>query len=223
MTSRISQRAQENHEKLFPGHVSTLAETDPELIEIFDNFAFDEVLRESTLDDRTRFIVQLAAMIACQAVREYRVMLGAALNVGVTPVEVKEIVYQAVPYVGIAKVFDFLHATNEVLTERGIKLPLPCQSTTSPATRAQHGLKVQKKIVGEEMVKKLYGAAPADELHIQRFLSANCFGDYIARDGIDLQTRELITFSMLVALGGCDRRRRVMSQQTSGSAIAARA
>ena len=150
-------------------------------------------------------------------------MLGAALNVGVTPVEVKEIVYQAVPYVGIAKVFDFLHATNEVLTERGIKLPLPCQSTTSPATRAQHGLKVQKKIVGEEMVKKLYGAAPADGLHIQRFLSANCFGDYIARDGIDLQTRELITFSMLVALGGCDRRRRVMSQQTSGSAIAARA
>ncbi len=28
-------------------------------------------------------------------------MLGGALNVGVSPVEVKEIVYQAVPYVGI--------------------------------------------------------------------------------------------------------------------------
>jgi alkylhydroperoxidase/carboxymuconolactone decarboxylase family protein YurZ len=60
-------------------------------------------------------MVQLAAMIACQAVSEYRVMLGAALQVGVTPVEAKEIVYQAVPYVGMAKVFDFLHATNEVL------------------------------------------------------------------------------------------------------------
>ena len=33
-------------------------------------------------------------MIACQARREYRVMLGAALTVGVTPIEVKEIVYQ---------------------------------------------------------------------------------------------------------------------------------
>ena len=47
-------------------------------------------------------MVQLASMIACQAEGEYRVMLGAALTVGVTPVEVKEIVYQAVPYVGMA-------------------------------------------------------------------------------------------------------------------------
>jgi threonine dehydrogenase-like Zn-dependent dehydrogenase len=97
-------RAQENHDELFPGHVSTLAVTDPELIEIFDNFAFDDVLRHGNLDSRTRLMVQLAAMIASQAVREYRVMLGAALTVGVTPVEIKEIVYQAVPYVGMAKV-----------------------------------------------------------------------------------------------------------------------
>jgi 4-carboxymuconolactone decarboxylase len=105
-------QAQKNHNELFPGHVSTLAVTDPELIEIFDNFAFDEVLRGSNLDARTRLMVQLAAMIACQAIREYRVMVGAALTVGVTPIEIKEIVYQAVPYVGLAKVFDFIHVTN---------------------------------------------------------------------------------------------------------------
>ena len=71
--------------------------TDPELIETFDNFAFDEVLRDSNLDIRTRLMVQLASIIASHAVREYRVMVGAALNVGVTPVEVKEVLYQAVP------------------------------------------------------------------------------------------------------------------------------
>jgi len=122
---------------------STLAVTDPELIEIFDNFAFDEVLRHDTLDVRTRLMVQLASMIACQALREYRVMLGAALTVGVTPVEAKEIVYQAVPYVGMAKVFDFIHATNDVLTERGVKLPLPGQSTTTPENRAEKGLAIE--------------------------------------------------------------------------------
>ena len=79
--------------------------------------------------------MQLAALIAGQALREYRTMLGAALTVGVTPVEIKEIVYQAVPYVGMGKVYDFLHTTNEVLTERGIALPLPGQSTTTPETR----------------------------------------------------------------------------------------
>src|SRR3954465_15506584 len=196
--------ARKNHDELFPGHVSTLAVTDPELIETFDNFAFDEVLRHGNLDVRTRLMVQLAAMIACQAVREYRVMVGAALTVGVSPVEIKEIVYQAVPYVGMARVFDFLHATNEVLTERGVALPLPGQSTTTPETRAEKGLAVQKEVVGGETVERLYASAPADEQHIQRYLSANCFGDHLTRTGISVPTRELLTFSMLVSLGGCE-------------------
>src|SRR3954465_2254891 len=163
--------ARKNHDELFPGHVSTLAVTDPELIETFDNFAFDEVLRDSNLDVRTRLMVQLASLIASQALREYRVMLGAALAVGVTPVEVKEIVYQAVPYVGMAKVFDFLHATNDVLTERGVKLPLQGQSTTSPKTRADEGLEVQKQIIGKDLVDKMYATSSADQQHIQRLLS----------------------------------------------------
>jgi 4-carboxymuconolactone decarboxylase len=197
-------RARKNHDELFPDHVSTLAVTDPELIETFDNFAFDEVLAHGELDARTRLMVQLASMIACQALREYRVMLEAALAVGVTPIEVKEIVYQAVPYVGMAKVFDFIHATNEALAERGVALPLPGQSTTTPETRAEKGLAVQKQIIGDDVVERLYASSPADELHIQRYLSANCFGDNYTRAGGDIPTRELLTFSMLVSLGGCE-------------------
>jgi 4-carboxymuconolactone decarboxylase len=199
-----NEQARKNHDALFPGHVSTLAVTDPELIEIFDNFAFDEVLRHGRLDARTRLMVQLAALIVCQTLREYRVMLGAALTVGVTPIEVKEIAYQAVPYVGMAKVFDFIHATNEVLTERGVELPLPRQSTTTPETRAERGRAIQEQIIGSEVVERLYASSPEDQGHIQRFLSANCFGDYYTRTGIDVPTRELLTFSMLVALGGCE-------------------
>jgi 4-carboxymuconolactone decarboxylase len=184
----ISEKAQQNHDELFLGHVSSLKDSDPELIEYFDNFAFDEVLRHGNLDTRTRLMVQLASMIACQALREYRVMLGAALTVGVTPVEVKEIVYHAVPYVGMAKVFDFIHATNDVLIERGV----------------EKGLAVQKRIVGGEAVEAMYARAPEDEMHIQRYLSGNCFGDHFTRRGIDLRTRELLTLSMLIALGGCE-------------------
>jgi len=136
----ISEVATRNHEELFPNRKSTMKVTDPELIEVFDNFAFDEVLRYGNLDTKTRLILILGSMIASQALGEYKVMLGGALNVGVTPVEVKEIVYQAVPYVGIAKVYDFIHATNEILESRGIKLPLEGQSTTSPETRFEEGL-----------------------------------------------------------------------------------
>ena len=200
----ISETARRNHDQLFPGHVSVLQVTDPELIEVFDNFAFDEVLRHGDLDARTHLMVQLAALIGCQALSEYRIMLGAALDNGVTPVEAREIVYQAVPYAGMGKVFDFLHSTNDVLTARGIKLPLQGQSTTTPQTRAAKGLAVQKQIVGASRVEQMHASAAEDEAHLQQFLSANCFGDYYTRTGIDLKTRELLTFALLVSLGGCD-------------------
>jgi 4-carboxymuconolactone decarboxylase len=199
-----NERARQNHDALFPNHVSTLATTDPELVDVFDNFAFDEVLQHSSLDARTRLMVQLAAIIASHAVGEFRVMLGAALDVGVSPVEAKEIVYQAIPYVGLAKVYDFLRVTNDLLQERGVTLPLPGQSRTTPENRFDIGLDVQKQIVGAGVVEKLYASAAADQQHMQRLLSANCFGDWVARQGIDIPTRELLTFSMLAALGGCD-------------------
>ncbi len=200
----ISETALKNHEELFPNRKSKLAETDPELIAVFDNFTFDEVLQHGSLDTKTRLMVILASMIASQAMGEYRVMLGGAFNVGVTPVEVKEIVYQSVPYVGISKVFDFIHITNEVLESRGVQLPLEGQSTTTSETRFQKGLEVQKAIFGESSVEKRMQEAPASQMHIQTYLADNCFGDYLTRTGIEVKTRELLTFSMLLALGGCE-------------------
>ena len=202
MAPNASARA--NHERLLPGLASTLAVTDPELIEVFDNFAFDEVLTSSRLEETTRLLTQLAAMVALGAVSEFRVMLGAALTVGVTPAEAKEVAYQAVPYVGMARVFDFLHAANEVLAERGVDLPLQSHATTTPATRLKRGRAVQEQAVGADAVALMYESAPADEQRIQRLLSANCFGDHVSRGGLDLATRELLTFGMLAALGGCE-------------------
>jgi hypothetical protein len=49
-------------------HFSALPATDPELIDVFDNLAFDEVLEGSTLDVRTRLMVQLTAIVARRAV-----------------------------------------------------------------------------------------------------------------------------------------------------------
>ena len=199
----ITPNAQRNHDALFPDHRSTLKGTDPELVEIFDNWAFDDVIRDAPLEARLRLMVQLAALIASHAVAEYRVMLGAALQVGVTPGEIKEIVYQAVPYAGMARVFDILHVTNEVFAARGIPLPLPGQSTTDPQTRHARGLEIQKQLFGAR-IDQMYAQSPPDQLHIQRYLSANCFGDYLTRTGLDLKTRELLTLSMLASLGGCE-------------------
>ena len=202
-TIHITENAVRNHEELFPNLESKLQKTDPEFIELFDNWAFDEVIRQSQLDTKTRVTMILASTIASQALGEYKVMVGAALNVGLTPIEIKEILYQSVPYVGVAKVFDFLHATNDVFQKRGIELPLEGQSTTTPETRFEKGVAVQKTIFGGA-IDKMLQQAPKDQMHIQDFLAANCFGDYYTRNGLDLKTRELLTFAMLISLGGCE-------------------
>jgi 4-carboxymuconolactone decarboxylase len=49
---------------------------------------------------------------------------------------------------------------------------------------------VQKQMVGAEAVEAIYADATADEKHIQHYLSANCFGDYLTRGGLNLETCE---------------------------------
>ena len=177
-----------------------LYDTDPEFMERFEHFAFEEVVGEEgqQLDDTTRYMAMLATLIGCQGVDEYKIMLPKALDSGMIPVMVKEIVYQSVDYLGIGRILPFLTATNEILLERGIKLPLEGQSTTTLENRLEKGIKAQMDIFGEGMKDFWKGG------HINRWLAANCFGDYYTRTGLDLAQREMITFCFLAAQGGCE-------------------
>ena len=113
--------------------------TDPEFIERFTNFAFDEVVNQDALDGRTRFMAILAALLGCQGLDMFKVMVPAALRFGVTPVEIKEIVYQSVAYLGIGRVYPFLDAVNACLISEGVLLPLEGQAETTMENRLEAG------------------------------------------------------------------------------------
>lgn len=213
----ITNFAKEYHEKMFPGYVSKFLETDPEFIERFDNFAFDEVVHQGNLDEKTRFTAILAVLLGCQGIDEFRAMVPAAMNFGVTPVEIKEITYQAVAYLGIGRVFPFLKAVNEILTEKGISLPLPAQANTTTENRLEKGIQAQVTIFGDSM-KEFYKSGPEESRHINHWLADNCFGDYYTRSGLDDKQREMITFCFLAAQGGCERSLPAMRRQICGSA-----
>lgn len=180
-----------------------LQTTDPEFSALWENFISKDILPKNVLGKEMRYRIILASNIATQAFGLYENMLNEALDNGVSPVEAKEIVYHAVPYVGYAKAFDFILVTNEILTERGVKLPLAGQSTTSAELRFNKGLAVQTGIFGAA-ISDGFKATPRDEMHVREFLAANCFGDYYTRNGLDVKTRELLTFVMLVSTGGAD-------------------
>ena len=199
----LSAAAVKNAEMWFPGEAPAFVKTDPELAEVFGNFAFDEVQRYGKLDVKTRVLVTMASSLAQQAAATYEMTLRAALANGVAPVAIREVLYQAVPYVGMAKVVDYIALTNDFFRKNGVEPPLEPQAITTPETRMEKGLALQKEIFGDE-IERMYETSPANQLHIQRALSGNCFGDYQTRTGLDVRTRELLTFSMLVSLGGCE-------------------
>ncbi|MBP4090159.1 carboxymuconolactone decarboxylase family protein [Enterococcus faecalis] len=199
----ISQQAQHYHEKMFPGYQSDFLRTDLEFIERFDNFAFDTVVKQDGLNDQTRFIAILASLVGCQGIGEFKAMLPAAMNFGVTAVEIKEIVYQAVAYLGIGRVFPFLKATNLFFEEVNISLPLASQSNTKVEDRLKAGEEVQIAIFGESM-RGFSNQGSDESQHINRWLVENCFSDYYTRSGLDYRKRELITFCFLMSQGGCE-------------------
>ena len=174
--------------------------TDPEFAERFEYFAFTEVPNDESarLDEKTRFMAILAALIGCGDTEAYREMLSKALENGITPIMAKEIIYQATDYLGYGRMLPFLKCTNEIFKERNISQPLPCQATTTLENRLSKGTEAQAEIFGEHM-KEAWKSG-----HINRWLAENCFGDYYTRQGLALSERELITFCFLAAQGGCE-------------------
>ena len=203
--AKITPAAQDFHEKMFPGYVSDFLRTDPEFIERFDNFTFDEVVAQVQLDDETRYLGWLSTLLGCQGIDEYRAILPAALRNGITPVQAKEVVYQAVAYLGIGRVFPFLKATNEILEAEGVELPLPEQANTEPTreSRLAGGEQAQIDIFGEGM-RDFKSKGNPEYPWINEWLVDNCFGDWYTRGGLDLKQRELVTFCYIAAQGGCD-------------------
>lgn len=84
-------------------------DTDPEFAERFEHFAFDEVVNEKDqqLDEITRHMAITATLIGCQGIDAFQREVPRALDAGLTPVMLKEIVYQAVDYLGIGRVLPF--------------------------------------------------------------------------------------------------------------------
>ena len=189
-----------------------IQENDPEFHEIFKNFAFDEVYEHSTLTEKESVLVTLASLIACQSPKAFKKILLSAVNKYVTPEEVKELLYQSVPYVGFGRAHNFFGVTIKVFEKKGIEMPLENRSNTTPENRRKKGRELQDRYFGAEMIQMMNDNTPEGQEHFNRFLEGFCFGDFYTRDGLNDQQRELITFVFIATLGGCENQLRGHTQ-----------
>lgn len=189
--------------KLYGERVSSLEATDPEFAAIKERLIYGEVYAEEKLSAKLRELVILVVATTNQTMTEVKRHTAAAFQSGVTAEEIKEAVYHCAPYIGIAKAEAAVEAVNEELTAQGIQLPLVSGQTVTEESRLADGIAAQKSIFGDN-IDAMRAAAPENQKNIQDYLSAYCFGDFYTRKSLNIQERELLTFAILCAQGGCE-------------------
>lgn len=185
---------------------------DPEFYNLFKDFAFGEVYEYSDLPQKESILVTLASLLACQSPKAFKKILMSALDKDITPTEVKELVYQSVPYVGFGRAHNFFGVVTKVFDKKGIEYPLPSGSNTDSQNRREKGREIQERYFGAEMIQVMNENTPDDQKHFNTFLEGFCFGDFYTRDGLNDRQRELITFVFLASLGGCENQLRGHTQ-----------
>lgn len=191
----------DNFQKLFKAEALTNTGDDPEMMAILQKYIFGEVFTVGKLDLKTREMITVISLTTQQTLPQLKAHMNGALNVGVTPIELREAIYQCAPFIGFPKTLNALNVLNEVFKERGIKTPLENKTTVVEEERYEKGLAIQKPLYGDEIEKALSGLPDNTVSQVSVFLTEFCFGDFYTRDGLDLKTRELLILSILVTTG----------------------
>lgn len=194
----------EKYGELFGGKPVAGEGNDPEFMRALQRFIFGEVCYVGDLDNRTRELITVTVLAVNQTYPQLKAHTKAALNVGCTPVEIREAVYQCAPFIGYPKTLNAIAAMNEAFTAAGITLPLDSRETIKDEERYEAGLALQEPVYGTEIADKYTWLPEEFAAAVPKFLTEFCFGDYCTRSGLDGKMRELLILTGLAALGGAD-------------------
>ena len=190
----------ENYRTLFGGEALTGKGTDPEMMYILQKFIFGEVFVTGDLDLKQREMITCITLATMQTLPQLKAHAGAALNVGVTPVELREVMYLTAPFIGFPKMLNAVAAVNEVFKERGISLPLEEQGTVTEETRHETGKAIQDRLYPGGITSVMDGMPDDLGKDVERFLTDYFFGEIYSRGALDLKTRELLGYCVLTTL-----------------------
>ena len=190
----------QNYHTLFGGEALTGQGTDPEMMDILQKFIFGEVFQTGNLTLKQREMITCITLATMQTLPQLKTHAEAALNVGVTPEELREVMYLTAPFIGFPKMLNAVGTVNEVFKERGISLPIEKQGTVTENNRHETGKTIQNRLYPGGIAPVMEGL-PADMgKHVERFLTDYFFGEIYSRGALDLQTRELLGYCVLATL-----------------------
>lgn len=195
-----AETCKQNYRTLFGGEALTGQGTDPEMMDILQKFIFGEVFQTGELTLKQREMITCITLATIQTLPQLKAHAGAALNVGVTPVELREVMYLTAPFIGFPKMLNAVATVNEVFKERGIHLPLEKQGTVTDANRHEAGKAIQDRLYPGGISSVMEGMPGDMGKDVERFLTDYFFGEIYSRGALDLKTRELLGYCVLTTL-----------------------
>lgn len=190
----------ENYRTLFRGEALTGQGSDPEMMDILQKFIFGEVFTTGDLSLKQREMITCVTLATMQTLPQLKAHAGAALNVGVTPLELREAMYLTAPFIGFPKMLNAVSTVNEVFKKRGISLPLENQTTVTEDNRHEQGAAIQDKLYHGGISGVLSGIPGNLDEDVSRFLTDYFFGEIYTRGTLDIPTKELLGYCILTTL-----------------------
>ncbi|MFD9825457.1 carboxymuconolactone decarboxylase family protein [Streptomyces violascens] len=184
-----------------PAVLDSLADIAPALGHMTVAFGYGDVLSRPGLTLRQRQIATVGALAAMgNAAPQLRFHIDGALNVGVSPAEIVEILIHTAVYAGFPAALNGIGAAREVFEARPDAAATPVGTEPLPGDRYRRGLAKLTEVdghAGDQVVASLRDIAP----DLARYIIEFAFGDIYSRAALDLKSRELATIAMCTALG----------------------
>jgi 4-carboxymuconolactone decarboxylase len=95
--------------------LSQLSDFNGEFQDLISRYAWGEIWTRPGLDRRTRSLITLSMLVALNRPEEFRMHVRAAVQNGVTPQDMKEVLLQTAIYCGLPAANSAFHVAEEVL------------------------------------------------------------------------------------------------------------
>ena len=173
----------------------------PDLERILGEALFGTIWRRPALTPVQREMITLSALIVLQRENQLRRHLSNALNVGLTPEQIVELIIHDTWYGGAPAGLNALSVCKAVFAERGVDYtPAVIHDTDeSPDELFRRGDALRRRYMGTQPSRP---APPTSaEAELGRITGEYYWGATWTRPGLDLPSRCLCTLTCLAALG----------------------
>jgi 4-carboxymuconolactone decarboxylase len=151
------------------------------------------------LDPKSREIAAIAALTALgNAEPQLKWHIGAALNIGVTPAQIVDIMYVSTVYHGFPAALNGIAVVREVLNDKNIKYaPVKREHIADKRALGIKTMDATSKGAGERVINSLKDIAP----EMADFIFEFSYGDVFSRGILSSKETEIVAIAGMCAAG----------------------